>query len=68
MKRLKPYALLNRLHSPPRWELVGTYETMDQAQIAANKVIGAWKWWGPIEIAQKMIDDPSYEHPEEAAT
>ena len=62
-KRLKLYTTLRRSldgNDRPYWELIGEYKTMKEAEKAANKLSGVWKWCGPSVWAQKMLDDPDY--------
>lgn len=56
---MKPFALLNRI--PNAWKLIGTYNTLEEAERASTRIIGAWKWWGPTTIAEKMIADPKFD-------
>lgn len=51
---MKPVWLLNHVHG--RWELVGKYSTDEQAETVARRILGAWKWWGPVWSAQLLLD------------
>lgn len=64
MAETHPIVLLIRRRG--HWQEWGAYSTAEEAARDHRKRISgrgvtAWSWWGPRDIAAKMLADPSYD-------
>lgn len=67
-----PVVLLVRRLNPLRWAIFGAYATDEEAERVwessiRGRGVSAWSWWGPRDVAAKMVSDPHYQPEVESA-